>query len=257
MSFKETAVKAARAAAEIHQQHFRKDVDVQQKSTSYNLVTEADTASEKEIIAVIKENYPEHGIMTEEGGSETSASPFTWVIDPLDGTNNYASGIPFFCTSVALAHEGRPVLGVIYDVIHDEMFYAEKGEGAFLNDQPICVNDVRDMAEALLITGFYYDRGEEMLKTLDNMRKFFEQDIMGLRRFGAAALDLCYVACGRAAGFWEYKLNPWDFAAAMLILQEAGGRITDQQGRDVPLEASYVVASNSYIHDKMLKTLAG
>ncbi|HSV43368.1 MAG TPA: inositol monophosphatase family protein [Candidatus Bathyarchaeia archaeon] len=255
MPFKKEAIEAARAAGNIHQDHYIRGTRGRAKTASYDLVTEADLESERVIVDVLRRKFPDHNFMSEEQFSQKTASEYTWIIDPLDGTNNFACGIPFFCSSIALVKDGEPILGVVYDVMHDELFVAEKGQGAFLNDKKISVSNALSLPEAMLITGFYYDRGQGMVDTLGNMRKFFEQKVMGIRRFGAAALDLCYVACGRAGGFWEFQLNPWDFAAGMLLVEEAGGKVTGKQGNPVPLEKTYIVASNGHIHAAMLEVL--
>ncbi|UCG35117.1 MAG: inositol monophosphatase [Candidatus Omnitrophota bacterium] len=256
MNYIDVAIAAAKQAGTIHKKYFQTDIAIEEKSSSYDLVTVADLESEKAVVATIKYHFPEHNILAEEEKYEKTDSEFTWIIDPLDGTNNFAHGLPIFCVSIALAHKNEVMLGVIYDVMRDELFSAEKGKGALLNGKIINVTSTATLQKSLLITGFYYDRGEEMADTLDNVKRFFIKRIVGLRRLGAAALDLCYIASGRAAGFWEFELNPWDFAAGKLIVEEAGGRVTGKQGEEVGIrKKSYIVASNGRIHDQMISVL--
>lgn len=252
-----TAIKAAKTAGKIHRQYFlKKTTTIKTKSTSFDLVTTADIEAEKAIKKIIKKQFPNHSFLGEESGSEIKDSPYTWIVDPLDGTNNFASGLPIFCASVALAKEKQTIAAAIYDVTRNELFYASKGGGAFLNGQPIKVADIDSLQNSLLITGFYYSRGKEMLETLDNIKHFFQHGIRGIRRLGSAALDLCYVAAGRTGGFWEFELKPWDFAAGKLIVEEAGGEVTNQQGKNVSvLKKQFIVASNKTLHPAMLKIL--
>lgn len=258
MDYIETAVAAARAAGRIHLKHFRSGIGYETKSSSYDLLTAADIEGEEAVVSLIQARHPGHNILAEEGRYESTSSEYTWVIDPLDGTNNFASGLPIFCVSIALLRGDDVVLGVVYDPTRDELFRAESARGAYLNDRRLQVSAVDELSGALLITGFYYDRGESMNRTLREIRVFFDQRILGLRRLGAAALDLCYVAAGRAGGFWEFELSPWDFAAGKLIVEEAGGRISDKAGGPVRVrEKSFVVASNGRIHQKMLDILNG
>ncbi len=205
---------------------------------------------------MIRKHFPQHNFLCEEKVYAKTTSEYTWIIDPLDGTNNYASGLPIFCASVALARRDKVIAAAIYDVMRDELFYAQKGKGAFLNGKRIRVNAVDDFRRSILITGFYYDRGKEMLRTLAAIKRFLLKHILGLRRLGAAALDLCYVASGRAAGFWEFELSPWDFAAGLLIIEEAGGKVTGSRGERVPLvKKHFIVASNGIIHSQMLEVI--
>jgi len=255
-TYKEAAVLAVHKASEIQKKYFQTDIRIETKSSHFDLLTVADLESEKAIVAEIKKHFPDHNIVAEENKYEKIDSEYTWIIDPLDGTNNFVSRLPFFCSSVALAERGEIIVGVIYDAIRGELFTAEKGEGAYLNSKRIQVSSIDNLEKALIITGFYYSRGEEMLATLENIKKFFLKRILGLRRLGAAALDLCYIASGRASGFWEFELSPWDFAAAKLIIEEAGGKVTGETGQEVrPDEKSFIVASNGLIHDAILEVL--
>jgi myo-inositol-1(or 4)-monophosphatase len=254
--FAELTVAAARAAGAVHLRYFNGTYGVRTKQGPFDLVTDADLEAEKTVVSMIREQYPDHNILAEENRYESTSSPYTWIIDPLDGTNNFACGVPLFGASVALACNGEVIAGAVYGAAHDEMFSAEKGKGARLNGRPIAVNKASTLQESMLVTGFYYDRGEAMEHTLEKMRVFLKKEIIGIRRFGAAALDLCYVAAGRIAGFWEFSLSPWDFAAGMLIVREAGGRVTTLNDNDLTLDKkNYVVASNGRIHDIMLEIL--
>ncbi|MFC1752985.1 inositol monophosphatase family protein [Thermoproteota archaeon] len=249
------AILAAKEAGKIHRKYFNTNFRTRTKTTSFDLLTIADVKAESVVVKAIKKHFPGHNFLCEENKYKKTDSHYTWIIDPLDGTSNFASRLPIFCVSIALAKDKEVVVGVIYDAIHDELFYAQKGKGAFLNKKRIRVTNTRSLKQSLLITGFYYDRGGEMERNLLNIKKFFIARIRGLRRLGAAALDFCYVACGRASGFWEFQLSPWDFAAGVLLVREAGGKVTDQFGGKINIESSYIVASNGKIHNKMLKIL--
>lgn len=220
-----------------------------------NIVTDVDLASEKLIREAISTYYPRHEVLAEEGGLAESSSDYRWVVDPLDGTTNYAHGYPVFCVSIALEHKGETILGVVYDPMRDELFTAERGSGAWLNNRRIRVSDTSDLMQSLLSTGFPYDIRTSTLTNLDHWANF-AMNAQALRRDGAAAIDLCYVACGRFDGFWELNLSPWDTAAGALIVEEAGGRITDFTGGKFSNYKPQIVASNGLIHDRMLEVLA-
>ena len=255
MTFKQTAIKAAKAAGKIHLKYFNKKLEIKTKSGHQDRVTIADTESEKKIVSIIKKHFPEHNILAEEAKYKKTDSEYTWIIDPLDGTNNFSHGMPIFCVSIALAKNDKIILGVVYDPIRKELFSAESGKGATLNGKKISVSKNTELKDCLLITGFYYDRGVPMLKNLVNIKHFFLNGILGLRRLGSAALNLCDVACGRADGFWEFYLNTWDFAAGMLIVEEAGGKVTNKSNDELKIKPSYVVASNGKIHEQILKII--
>ena len=256
MNYLDIAINAARKAGGVHKKYFNRDKKVRTKTSSYNLITIADTEAEKAAVSLIRRSCPGHNFLCEENDYPRLDSPYTWVIDPLDGTGNYASGLPIFSASVGLARNNELVAGAVYDVSRDELFYAQKGKGAFLNGKRIRVNSATNLTQALLITGFYFDRGRNMINTLEQIKRFHFKQIIGIRRLGSAALDLCYVACGRAAGFWEFKLNPWDFAAAKHILEEAGGKMTGKENEPVPpLLPHFIVASNKKIHKAMLAVI--
>ncbi len=222
-----------------------------------NLVTEADIAAENLIIERIRSHYPQHGILAEESGEAIlvggKRSEWKWIIDPLDGTTNYAHGYPCFCVSIALEHAGALTLGVVYDPMRDEMFAAERGQGATLNDRKIRVSTVDDLNCAMLCTGFPYNVRERP----DFAREFakFTMEAQAVRRDGSAALDLAYVACGRFDGFWEDGLNPWDIAAGALLISEARGKITNFKDEPLDIYNEQVLASNGLIHDVMMGIL--
>jgi myo-inositol-1(or 4)-monophosphatase len=250
-----TAMKAAREAARIHMKYFNKKIDVSYKSGYYDLVTRADVEAEERIVAVIKEKFPRHNILAEEKKYAETDSEFRWVIDPLDGTNNYAHSLPIFSVSIGVAKAGEVICGVIYDPTRNELFHAERGNGAFLNGKRINVSDASTLHEAIFCTGFYYNRGKPMQDTLKAINQFFQAGIVGIRRLGSAALDLCNLACGRIDGFWEYLLSPWDYTAGMLIVEEGGGKLTNYAGNKPGIAPSSIVASNGKLHEIMLSIL--
>jgi myo-inositol-1(or 4)-monophosphatase len=217
-----------------------------------NLVTDVDLASEQLIREAIATHYPRHQILAEEGGLAESSSDYRWIVDPLDGTTNYAHGFPIFAVSIGLEYRGEIILGVVYDPARDELFSAERGAGAALNNRPIRVSGTTDLSKSLLSTGFPYDIRTSRLTNLDHWSNF-ALAAQALRRTGAAAIDLCYVACGRFDGFWELTLSPWDMAAGSLIVEEAGGRLTDMTGSPFSAYKPDVIASNRHIHDQMLE----
>ena len=209
-----------------------------------NLVTDADIAAEKIIVDMIKARFPETSILTEEGSSKTDVkSQKLWIIDPLDGTNNFAADIPHFAVSIAYAEAGNILAGVVFDPIRKEMFHAVKTKGAFLNNRMIHVSKATRIEEAMIATGFYYDRGAMMEATLNAIQALMHQNIRGIRRMGSAVLDLCWTACGRYDAFFEYMLSPWDFAAGKLIIEEAGGKVRDRSGQYLTLLSKGVIAS--------------
>lgn len=254
-SYLDTAILAAKAAGKIHKKYFNTALKLKTKTASYDLVTIADIEAERKIVSVIKNNFKGHNFLGEENKYKKTPSEFTWVIDPLDGTNNFAANMPIFAVSIALVKNQEPIAGVIYDVSRDELFYAAKGGGAYLNGKQLRVGKAADLKRALLITGFYYDRGKEMDENLKKIKEFLIRHVIGIRRLGSAALDLAYVAAGRASGYWEFELSPWDFAAGILIVREAGGKVTGRYGEKIALKKSFILASNGKIHNKMLQIL--
>ena len=247
------AISAVEESGRIQKEWLGKDKKVELKG-EINLVTEVDRICERRIIEIIAEAFPEHNILSEETPMPEGPSPYRWIIDPLDGTTNYAHGYPFFCTSVALELEGEIVLGAIYDPLLDELFTAQQEEGAFLNGEKITVSATERLTEALLCTGFPYDLRESSVNNLDHFNNFI-MEAQAIRRDGSAALDLCYVAAGRFDGFWELKLNAWDVAAGTLIVEEAGGVVTDFKGGPLDIYGQETLASNGRIHGEMVRVL--
>jgi myo-inositol-1(or 4)-monophosphatase len=252
------AIQTARDAGSLLAERFGRALRVINKS-ELDLVTESDLASERLIIDRIKTYHPRHAILAEESGASSPATPeahgeWRWIVDPLDGTTNYAHGYPCFCVSIGLEHDGRMEVGVIYDPMRDEMFTAERGQGAALNGRRISVSPTPDLTGALLCTGFPYDVRErsEFARHFAN----FIMNAQAVRRDGAAALDLAYVACGRFDGFWEEGLKPWDVAAGSLMVEEAGGRVSNYEGGPLSIYAPPILASNGLIHEQMMRVLS-
>jgi myo-inositol-1(or 4)-monophosphatase len=249
-----TAVEAALSAGRLHLQFFRQDPLVQKKGR-IDLVTAADLAVERMFRKLIAERFPAHSVLGEElGGRAPSAQGCRWIIDPLDGTTNFAHGLQIFCVSIALEVEGRVALGVVYDPIGDELFTAERGEGARLNGRRLAVSTTTTLVDALLCTGFPYSVGEDQGRHVRGFALFLEE-AQAVRRLGSAALDLCYVAAGRFDGYWEESIHPWDIAAGGLILEEAGGRVSNVAGDPFDPFAGEVVSSNGLVHEAMLTVL--
>ena len=224
-----------------------------------DLVTEADLAAEKLIIERIRSHYPRHAILAEESGAsvelDAGKSDWKWIIDPLDGTTNYAHGYPCFCVSIAVERAGQIELGVVYDPTRDELFAAERGQGATLNERPIRVSTIADLNSAMLCTGFPYNVRERP----DFAREFinFTMTAQAVRRDGSAALDLAYLACGRFDGFWEDGLNAWDIAAGLILIEEAGGRVTDFCGAPLSIYKPKVLATHGLVHETLMGVLRG
>jgi len=220
-----------------------------------DLVTEADRYAEKLIHEIIKGAFPDDRFLAEEGTRTESMSELIWLVDPLDGTINYAHRFPVFCVSIALAEKGRSKIGCIYNPNLDECFTAQSDRGAYLNGERIHVSATAELLDSLLATGFPYDVRESNSDNMSNFITFYKRGAQAVRRAGSAALDLAYTACGRFDGFWELKLNPWDIGAGVLLVAEAGGRVTDFSGGPVDLFRGEVLASNGIIHEKMQKVL--
>jgi myo-inositol-1(or 4)-monophosphatase len=251
---KATALEAAGTAGAILRDAVRDGFRVEYKDT-VNLVTDADRRSEQAVIDIIHKSFPDHRILAEERGVQAgSDQEYQWVIDPLDGTTNFAHGYPAYCVSIGVEYRGSCILGVVLDPTRNELFLAETGGGAYLNGAPIHVSRTAALNAALLVTGFAYDIRVSPHNNLDHF-SHFALTAQGIRRTGTAALDLCYVAAGRFDGFWELKLHPWDTAAGLVILGEAGGRITDFKGTPYSIYEPSIVASNGLVHDQMLDVL--
>lgn len=249
------AIETAREAGQILLEKFGRKLNVSKKG-DINLVTEADLASEKLIIERVKSYYPKHAILAEESGDAVlldGVNTWKWIIDPLDGTTNFAHGYPCFCVTIALEHDGEIVIGVTFDPTRNELFAAERGKGATLNNKPIRVSDTEKLSESLIVTGFPYN-----FKEKENFARHLTDFLLhsrGVRRDGSAAIDMAYVACGRFDGFWEEGLNPWDVAAGYLLIEEAGGQVTYYNGEKYNIYSPPICGSNGLIHGEMLKVL--
>ena len=253
---KDFAVDLAKEAGQILMDHFERRLAVESKSSEIYLVTEADIASEKLIVKAIRKRYPEHSILSEEGLGEEQAGEFLWLVDPLDGTVNYAHGYPVFCVSIALQREGTTLLGVTYDPVRDELFCVERGKGAYCNGRRLSVSGADSLRRSLLATGFFYARASIEDNNLAEFGCIMPQ-VQGVRRGGSAALDMAYVAAGRLDGYWEFHLSPWDWAAGDLLVREAGGRISDVSGQPWRLRSNNMVATNGLLHEELLAALKG
>lgn len=249
------AIQTARDAGAILVDRLGRALQVSNKG-DIDLVTEADLASEQLIIERIRSHYPRHAILAEESGITEfvpGTSEWKWIIDPLDGTTNYAHGYPCFCVSIGLEHAGSIEIAVVYDPMRDEMFAAERGQGATLNGRLMRVSDVEGLNSAMLCTGFPYNVRERPNFARDFAN--FTMEAQAVRRDGSAAIDLAYIACGRFDGFWEDGLNAWDVAAGLLLIEEAGGLVTDFEGGKLDIYTPKVLASNGLIHDAMRRVL--
>ena len=249
VDYQETAIEAAQQAARIQMFHLGGDLEIDTKSTDTDLVTKVDRMCEQSISKTILGSYPNQAMIVEELRQSTEGS-YRWIVDPLDGTLNYAHGFPYFCVSIALEIEGLIMIAVVLDPVRDELFTAIRGSGAFLNGRPMSVTDETILKKSMLATGFAYDPEAAMA----NIKVFARvlPKVRTIRRPGAAALDLSYVASGRLDAYWELTLNPWDVAAGLLLVTEAGGTVTNRIGDTYRLVDPVLIASNSKIHDKIL-----
>ena len=248
-----TAVAAAYEAGRILLDRFGRLHTVRKKG-GIDLVTEADTASEESIVRTIRYAFPGHTILAEEGGELSGDDAFTWIVDPLDGTTNYAHHLPIFSVSIAFAAEGAVLFGLVQNPVTGELFIGEKGRGATLNGRPITVSQTETVSESLLVTGFPYDLSEHLPGLMGRLTRCVAA-AQGVRRLGSAALDLCFTACGRFEGFWEENLKPWDTAAGALILTEAGGRVTDFSAGPWDPFKKEILATNGVIHGEMVSLM--
>lgn len=253
---KNTLFKAIQAGANELTRYFNGTFTINSKSTINDLVTEADHASERAIFEVIQQAHPEHFILSEETGAIPSNSNIKWIIDPIDGTINFANGIPICCVSIGVEENGEMLMGAVYNPFMNEMFFAEKGKGAFLNDKPIKVSDKDNLLTSCLVTGFPYQYLDAENGPLQIFEKLIRKSIP-VRRLGSAALDLCWTAAGRFDGFYEHKLQAWDSAAGYLIVQEAGGTVTDLNGDKYNPYQPGIIATNGKIQDQLLALLKG
>ena len=251
----ETARRAAKAAGKILSDSFGFVNNVMKKG-AIDLVTDADLEAEKVVLETIQDDFPADNILSEEAGNHQHASSDrTWIVDPLDGTTNFAHGFPFFAVSIALAVENETVLGVVYNPCMEEFFLAQKGQGTFLNGEPLHVTETAGLEDALLATGFPYDVHEHPDRVMTLFKRFLVR-AQGIRRLGTAALDMCYVAAGRLDGFWEQDLHPWDTAAGDILVREAGGHVTTFSGGAYTPYEKTVLASNGLIHEDMVAVVS-
>lgn len=255
----ETAIAAATAGGEVLMNYFRNGVVIRDKSASgglsYDLVSDADLEAERAIASRLRDTFPSHELLGEEDlgkGLDPDSCEHLWVIDPLDGTNNFAHRLPHFAVSIAYHHLGRPIVGVVFNPVTHDWYTAAPTIGACHNGKPVEVCRSEKLSQCLVGCGFYYDRGEMMRCTLRAIEDFFSHDIHGIRRFGTASLDLCMVGCGQFGGFFEYQLSPWDFAAGRLFVELAGGKVTTSDGQPLGLRKTGLLASNGRLHEQML-----
>jgi len=242
------AKRLALVAGTIQRDRFETGVEVQTKSSSIDLVTEVDHACEKALVEAIERERPGDGVLGEEGhGREVPGCEWRWVIDPLDGTTNYAHGYPRFCVSIGVERSGVREVGVVYDPLLDELYHAARGAGAWLGERRLSVSSQRELGLALVATGFAYDVHRSSSDNAESFARMLKA-ARGIRRDGSAALDLCYVAAGRLDAYWEFKLHAWDVAAGVLIVEEAGGCVTAADAGPVPPDGSSVVATNAHLH---------
>lgn len=254
-NLKNTLIEAAKAGAERAAFYFNKKHQIINKDGVNNPVTEADKASEKAIFEVIKSAYPDHFLLSEESGEIAQDSEYKWIIDPIDGTINYAQNIPICCISIGVEKAGEMILGAVYNPFMNEFFFAEKGKGATLNDAPIHVSEQTSLEKSCLATGFPYEYIQDPNGPIPVFERFISQGI-ALRRLGSAALDLCWTACGRYDGFYEHRLNAWDSAAGYLIVEEAGGKVTNLSGDKYNPYQHGLIASNGLIHNTLVDIIS-
>jgi myo-inositol-1(or 4)-monophosphatase len=253
---KSTLIKAVEAGAKVMQEYFQKEFKISNKEGINNLVTEADHASERAIFEIIKSDYPDHFILSEEAGEIATDSSFKWIVDPIDGTVNFAHGIPICCVSIGIEQGGDIIMGAVYNPFINEFYFAQKGFGATLNDNIIRVSDETETSKACLVTGFPYTYLDQPNGPLEVFSRLIRKGVP-VRRLGSAAMDLCWVAAGRFDGFYEHKLQAWDSAAGFLIVEEAGGRVSDFTGGSYSPYQHRIVATNGKIHDELLKWVNG
>jgi myo-inositol-1(or 4)-monophosphatase len=252
--FKKVLYEAAEEAGKIITKHYKTAFLIGRKQHYSDLVTEIDKKSEKKIIDVIHNHFPGHNILSEECGDLNMKSDYVWIIDPIDGTVNYAHSLPIFCVSIALEIKKKVKIGLIYNPMNNEYFYGENNKGAYLNGKRIRVSGIKYLKDALLVTGFPYGAQNNTDHCINHFVNFIKAGLP-IRRLGSAALDLCYVACGRIDGFWEVSLNPWDVAAGNLILKEAGGKVTNFFGKKYSIYNKQILATNGKIHREMIEIL--
>lgn len=247
-------IQISKEAGELIRNAFGKSHSVEFKTNELNLVTETDKASEKLITDFIKKKYPTHGILAEEGSEANKSSEYLWVIDPLDGTTNFAHGLPIFAVSIGVQKNGETIAGVVYDVMRDTIYATEKGSGSFENRKRITVSKNDNLGHSVLVTGFPYNIRENPDKAFERFIAFLKH-ARAIRRLGSAAIDFCYVANGVFDGFWEVSLHPWDVCAGKLIVEEAGGLVTDFDGNKIDIHSKRILATNGFVHQKMIEVM--
>lgn len=249
-------IQISKEAGELIRNAFGKSHSVKFKTNELNLVTETDKASEKLITDFIRKKYPTHGILAEEGSEINRKADYLWVIDPLDGTTNFTHGLPIFAVSIGVQKNGETIAGVVYDVMRNVVYSAEKGSGSFENEKRISVSKNENLGHSVLVTGFPYNIKENPDKAFERFIAFLKR-ARAIRRLGSAAIDFCYVANGVFDGFWEVSLQPWDICAGKLIVEEAGGIVTDFDGNKIDIFTKRILATNKLVHQKMIDVLNG
>jgi myo-inositol-1(or 4)-monophosphatase len=249
------AIEAAREAGQFLRYSVGRVRSIETKEgEETNLVSEIDRGSEERIISIIRRHYPAHGILAEESGASSTDGEYKWIIDPLDGTTNFLHGLPVFCVTIGIEYRGEIIAGVVYDPNQDVLYTAEKGRGAYMNGRRMKVSATGKLIDSVLMTGFPYNIAKNPDHAVEHFVDFL-MEARGIRRFGSAALDLCYVAAGRLDGFWEVDLHPWDMAAGILLVTEAGGTVSDFSGAPLSIYGRKIVASNGVIHGAMVSVL--
>ncbi len=248
-------IQISHEAGEIVREGFGKNFNIEYKTNESNLVTDIDKASEKHIKEFIAKKYPSHSILAEEGGETNNDSEYLWVVDPIDGTTNFAHGLPIFSISIGLQRNGKTIAGVVYDVMQDITYSAEKGGGAYANSKKIKVSGNDKLARSVLVTGFPYNISDNPENALEKFAALTKAS-RGIRRLGSAAIDFCYVANGVFDGFWEVYLHPWDICAGILLVEEAGGMVTGFNGEEIDIYTKRILATNGHIHDRMKEFLS-
>ena len=250
----EDIIQISKEAGELIRNAFGKAHSIEFKTNELNLVTETDKASEKLITDFIRKKYPSHGILAEEGSEQNTSAEYLWVVDPLDGTTNFAHGLPIFSVSIGLQKNGETIAGVVYDVMRDIVYSTEKNSGSFENGRRLQVSKNENLGHSMLVTGFPYDVKQNPDKAYERFIEFLKH-ARAIRRLGSAAIDFCYVANGVFDGFWEVSLHPWDLCAGKLIVEEAGGLVTDFDGNKIDIYSKRILGTNGSIHQKMIDVM--
>lgn len=248
------AKKLAHDAGRMALEYQERGLHIGTKSSPIDLVTDADTACEQLILKTIKSHFPDHSILTEESGLTEGSGDYKWIIDPIDGTTNFAHGLPFFAISIAVVHKGKPIIGVVEIPGIKETFWAQEGRGAYIGNKQIHVSKVGDLQKSLLATGFPYQRGARYDKNVELFDALYKPS-QGVRRLGSASVDLCFTAAGRFDGFWEYDLETWDVAAGKIIVEEAGGTVTNMDGSTFNPKLKNILATNGLLHSEMIRVI--